>query len=124
MLANLGPEPFGQDFTPQHLQKMATGKNRPLKNFLMDNRVVVGIGNIYACEILFHAGLNPNKKARSLTKKQWTEIVESSRYVLEKAIKSGGTYGRQGKPCGCCATPISKITMGGRSTFFCPKCQK
>ncbi|MBW2485259.1 MAG: bifunctional DNA-formamidopyrimidine glycosylase/DNA-(apurinic or apyrimidinic site) lyase [Deltaproteobacteria bacterium] len=145
MLANLGPEPFGQDFTPQHLQKMAAGKNRPLKNFLMDNRVVVGIGNIYACEILFHAGLNPNKRVCSLTKKQWTEIVKSSRYVLEKAIKSGGTtisdfvnesgksgyfqlelqtYGRQGKPCGCCATPINKITMGGRSTFFCPKCQK
>jgi len=145
MLINLGPEPLGREFTPQYLQKMALGKNRPLKNFLMDNRIVVGIGNIYACEILFQAGLKPERKICRLTKKQWAEVVKSCRYVLEKAIKSGGTtisdfvnesgksgyfqlelqaYGKQGKPCSCCATPIKKITMAGRSTFFCPKCQK
>lgn len=145
MLTNLGPEPLGLDFTPQYLQKLAAGKSRPLKNFLMDSRVVVGIGNIYACEILFHAGLNPNKKIKALTKKQWEQVVDSTRYILDKAIKSGGTtisdfvnasgksgyfqlelqaYGKPGKPCGCCATPINKITMAGRSTFFCPRCQK
>lgn len=144
MLAELGPEPFEQKFTPQYLQKLAAGRNRPLKNFLMDNRVVVGIGNIYACEILFQAGLRPERKINTLRGKQWTKIVENSRYTLKKAIKRGGTsisdfvnesgrsgyfqlelqvYGRQGKPCNRCRTPIKKITMAGRSTFFCPKCQ-
>jgi len=145
MLANLGPEPLDRDFTPQYLQKLAQGKIRPLKNFLMDNRIVAGIGNIYASEILFQAGLRPKKKISTLTQKQWERVVESCRYVLEKAIKSGGTsisdfvnengrrgyfqlklqtYSRQGKPCICCNTPIKKITMAGRSTFFCPQCQK
>jgi len=145
MLANLGPEPLDHDFTPLYLQKLAQGKNRPLKNFLMDNRTVAGIGNIYASEIMFQARLRPEKKISTLTRKQWERVVESCRYVLEKAIKSGGTsisdfvnesgrrgyfqlelrtYGRQGKPCICCNMPIKKITMAGRSTFFCPHCQK
>jgi formamidopyrimidine-DNA glycosylase len=67
MLANLGPEPLGGDFTSQYLQRCAAGKNRPLKNFLMDSRIVVGIGNIYVCEILFHAGLHPETRVSSLT---------------------------------------------------------
>jgi formamidopyrimidine-DNA glycosylase len=145
MLENLGPEPLGPDFTPKYLKKVAANKSRPLKNFLMDNRVVVGIGNIYACEILFHARLKPTKEAKTLTIRQWTKVVESSRYVLQKAIDSGGTtisdfvnesgrtgyfqlelqtYGRRGQPCTNCSTPITRKTMAGRSTFFCPKCQK
>jgi formamidopyrimidine-DNA glycosylase len=145
MLANLGPEPLGQDFTSKYLQKCAAGKKRPLKNFLMDSRVIAGIGNIYACEILFHAGLNPGKKINRLTKKQWEKIVASSRYILEKAIESGGTtisdfvnesgksgyfqlelqvYGKRGQPCNFCSSPITKTNMAGRSTFFCPHCQK
>jgi len=145
MLANIGPEPLGPDFTPEYLKKCAAGKNRPLKNFLMDSRVVAGIGNIYACEILFHAGLNPETKVGRLTKKHWEKVVESSCRVLQSAIASGGTtisdfvnasgksgyfqlqlqaYGRESQPCSCCATPIAKKTMGGRSTYFCPKCQK
>jgi formamidopyrimidine-DNA glycosylase len=145
VLANLGPEPLGQNFTPKHLHKNAATKSRPLKNFLMDNHIVVGIGNIYACEILFHACLKPTKKVSSLTIREWGRVVESSRYVLQKAIESGGTtisdfvnesgksgyfqlklqvYGRQGKPCNICSTPITKKTMAGRSTFFCAQCQK
>lgn len=145
MLAELGPEPFDAHYNPEYLQKLASGRKRPLKNFLMDNRVVAGIGNIYASEILFRAGLNPEKKIRALSLKEWEEVVKSSRYVLDKAIKSGGTsisdfvnesgrsgyfqlelqaYGRQGKACLCCDTPIKKTTMAGRSTYFCPKCQK
>ena len=145
VLANLGPEPLGQNFTPKHLQKNAAGKSRPLKNFLMDNRIVVGIGNIYACEILFYACLKPTKKVSSLTSREWDRIVESSRYVLQKAIESGGTtisdfvnesgksgyfqlklqvYGRQKKPCNICSAPITRKTMAGRSTFFCSQCQK
>ncbi|HKJ15593.1 bifunctional DNA-formamidopyrimidine glycosylase/DNA-(apurinic or apyrimidinic site) lyase [Thermodesulfobacteriota bacterium] len=145
MLANLGPEPLGIDFTPEYLQSRAVGKNRPLKNFLMDSREIAGIGNIYACEILFHAGINPAKKICRLTMKEWTRVVASSKHVLQQAIESGGTtisdfvnesgksgyfqlklqaYGKQGKPCNCCSTPIAQKTMAGRSTFFCPKCQK
>lgn len=145
MLADLGPEPFGRGFTPEYLMSRAAGKTRPLKNFLMDSRIVAGIGNIYACEILFHAGLNPAKKISSLSMREWTIVVASSRHILRKAIESGGTtisdfvnesgrtgyfqlelqaYGKQGRPCTCCATPIAKKTMAGRSTYFCPKCQK
>ncbi len=145
MLSHIGPEPFGLEFNPRYLKKLAAEKNRPLKNFLMDSRVVAGIGNIYACEILFHACLNPEKKVSSLTIREWTKVVESSRYVLQKAIDSGGTtisdfvnesgksgyfqlelqtYGRQGKPCNTCFSPITRRTMAGRSTFFCSKCQK
>ena len=145
ILAGIGPEPLGKEFTPEYLHRLAAGKNRPLKNFLMDSRVVAGIGNIYACEILFHAGLNPQKKISRLTRKEWERVVAGSRHVLQKAITCGGTtisdfvnasgksgyfqlelqtYGRQGEFCKCCATPIAKKTMAGRSTFFCPKCQK
>lgn len=145
MLANLGPEPFDENFTPGYLKKQAAGKSRPLKNFLMDNRIVVGIGNIYACETLFHAGLNPEKKVSTLNIKEWARVVESSRYILQRAIESGGTtisdfvnesgkrgyfqlelqtYGRQGQACTCCSVPIARKTMAGRSTFYCPHCQK
>jgi formamidopyrimidine-DNA glycosylase len=145
VLANLGPEPFGRDFTPEYLRGRAAGKKRPVKNFLMDSREVAGIGNIYACEILFHAGFDPNKKINELTMNEWEKIVKSSRHVLQKAIESGGTtisdfvnesgksgyfqlelqtYGKLGLPCNSCATPIAKKIMAGRSTFFCPKCQK
>lgn len=145
MLAHIGPEPFSEEFTPKYLQQCAAGKNRPLKNFLMDSRVVAGIGNIYACEILHHAGLNPGKKVGRLTIREWAKIVGSSRYVLQKAIESGGTtisdfvnesgktgyfqlelqaYGKQGQSCNCCSTAIAKKTMAGRATFFCPECQK
>ena len=145
MLENLGPEPLGPDFSPAYLQKQAGGKRRPIKNFLMDNRIVVGIGNIYACEILFHAGLNPEKEASALTGKEWETVVASSRHILQRAIQSGGTsisdfvnesgkrgyfqlelqaYGKKDLPCNCCSTPIAKKLMAGRATFFCPKCQK
>lgn len=145
MLSNIGPEPFGQEFSPHYLHQLAAGKNRPIKNFLMDSRIVAGIGNIYACEILFHACLGPEKKVSKLTIREWTKVVESSRYILQKAIDSGGTtisdfvnasgksgyfqlelqtYGRQGAPCNTCSTPVTRKTMAGRSTFFCPKCQK
>ena len=110
----------------------------------MDSRVVAGIGNIYACEILFHAGLNPERKINSISKNAWGKVIASTHHILTKAIDSGGTtisdfvnesgksgyfqlelqtYGRQGQPCNSCSTPITKKTMAGRSTFFCPKCQ-
>lgn len=145
MLANLGPEPFSRDFNAHYLEKLAAGKSRPLKNFLMDSRVVGGIGNIYACEILFHAGLHPERKISGVSRNQWQKIVTGSRFILQKAIASGGTtisdfvnesgksgyfqlelqtYGKQGKPCSGCTTLIVKKIMAGRATFFCPNCQK
>ena len=145
LLAGIGPEPLGKEFTADYLHRLAAGKTRPLKNFLMDSRVVAGIGNIYACEILFHAGLNPSKKICRMSSKEWELVVASSRHILQNAIQCGGTtisdfvnasgkrgyfqlelqtYGRQGQPCNCCGSPIARKTMAGRSTFFCPKCQK
>ena len=145
MLSNIGPEPFRQEFNPFYLRQLAAGKNRPIKNFLMDSRVVAGIGNIYACEILFHAGLNPGRKISTLSINEWERIVAGTHHVLMQAIESGGTtisdfvnasgksgyfqlelqtYGRQGKSCNACSTPITRKTMAGRSTFFCPECQK
>jgi len=145
MLAHIGPEPFAEEFNASYLHKLATGKDRPVKNFLMDSRVVAGIGNIYACEILFHAGLNPTKKIKNLSMNDWKRVVAGTHHVLERAIASGGTtisdfvnesgksgyfqlelqtYGRQGKSCKSCECTISRITMAGRSTFFCPDCQK
>ena len=145
LLSNIGPEPFGKEFNPFYLRQLAAGKNRPIKNFLMDSRVVAGIGNIYACEILFHAGLNPGRKISTLSINEWERIVAGTHHVLMQAIESGGTtisdfvnasgksgyfqlklqtYGRQGKSCNACSTPITRKTMAGRSTFFCPECQK
>ncbi len=145
MLSHIGPEPFGQEFSPRYLRQLAADKNRPIKNFLMDSRVVAGIGNIYACEILFHAGLNPGRKISTLSINEWERIVATTHHVLMKAIESGGTtisdfvnesgrsgyfqlklqtYGRQGKPCNICSAPIARKIMAGRSTFFCPNCQK
>ena len=145
MLSHIGPEPFSKEFSLHYLHQLAAGKSRPVKNFLMDSRVVAGIGNIYACEILFDASLHPEKKVSRITKKEWGKIIASTHHILTKAIESGGTtisdfvnesgksgyfqlelqtYGRKDKPCNVCATPIARITMAGRATYFCPKCQK
>ena len=145
MLSHIGPEPFGQEFSPLYLHRLAAGKSKPLKNFLMDSSVVAGIGNIYACEILFEACLHPEKKICTLSMNEWGRIVASTHNVLQKAIDSGGTtisdfvnesgrsgyfqlelqtYGRQGRPCNVCSAPITRKLMAGRSTFFCPKCQR
>lgn len=145
MLSHIGPEPFGEEFSPLYLHQLAAGKSRPVKNFLMDSSVVAGIGNIYASEILFHAGLNPGKKIGRISKIEWEKVIVSTRHVLMKAIDSGGTtisdfvnesgrsgyfqlelrtYGRQGKSCYACSTPITKTIMAGRPTFFCPQCQE
>ncbi|MDH3393739.1 MAG: bifunctional DNA-formamidopyrimidine glycosylase/DNA-(apurinic or apyrimidinic site) lyase [Desulfobulbaceae bacterium] len=142
--ANFGPEPLGRSFTAAYLQKRAVGRKLPVKGFLMDNRVVVGIGNIYASETLFAAGVQPLAPAGSLVREQWQEIVRSAKKVLRKAIKAGGTtisdyvnaggesgyfqlelavYGRVGQPCHRCRTEIQRVMIGGRVTFFCPTCQ-
>jgi len=143
--AGLGPEPFSEDFTAEYLLAKARGKRQPVKSFLMDNRVVVGLGNIYANETLFAACTHPQTPVNRLLKLDWQLIVKKSRLILKKAIAMGGStisdyanvsgeagyfqlelavYGRQGQPCLRCGQPIERTVLGGRATFCCPFCQK
>lgn len=144
LFAHLGPEPLSDDFSVAYLKKALARRSGPIKNALMDAALVVGVGNIYACEALFGAKISPDRPAGSVSGK--AEIVhESIRKVLEEAIQSGGSslrdflsaegkagyfqhrfqvYGREGKPCFHCAAPIQRIRQAGRSTFFCTACQK
>jgi len=140
----IGPEPLGREYTAAYLRKRAGNRRQPVKNFLMDARVVAGIGNIYASEILFDAGLHPERPVCGLEPREWQRLVSSSRKILKRAIKCGGTtiadyvdasgsrglfqvelrvYGKKDAPCGRCAAPIKKTVLAGRSSFFCPHCQ-
>ncbi len=141
----LGPEPFTDEFSAGYLEKLAKGRKRPVKNFLMDGRVVAGIGNIYASEILFAAGVAPLKEVGSISLHVWKKIITETREILARAIKAGGStisdfvnssgekgyfqlslnvYGRGGKECPKCGKSIIKAVQAGRATFFCGKCQK
>jgi len=143
--AGLGPEPFSDDFSAGYLLAKAKGRKQPLKTFLMDNRVVVGFGNIYANETLFAVGLNPLTPAGQLSGNDWERLIAAGRKILSKAISMGGStisdyenasgeagyfqlelavYGRRGQPCQICGQPVRRIVLGGRATFFCPACQK
>ncbi len=145
LLSHLGPEPLSADFDADYLQAALAKRSGPLKPVLMDQALVVGVGNIYAAEALFRARLHPQLPAHTLGKLQVRILVPAIRQVLEEAIESGGStlrdyvrsdgdagyfqhhfavYGRTGKPCTRCATPVEQIVQAGRSTFFCPNCQK
>ena len=142
-LARVGAEPFSRKVTPAWLAEQARGRSRPIKNFLLDARILAGIGNIYACEILFAARLHPATPVTRLTLADWDRVLTETRRILTHAIKKGGTtvanylnskgeaglfqlellvYGRTGEPCRC-GTPINRLVQAGRSTFFCPLCQ-
>ncbi len=142
---NHGPEPLGRAFSVDYLLPRARGRKQPVKLFLMDGRVVAGIGNIYANEILFAAGIRPDTPAGKLNEKQWRAVLRHSRRILRLAIRSGGTtindflnasgesgyfqldlqiYGRSGQPCRICATPVIRTVLSGRATYYCPTCQK
>ncbi|MDP3182503.1 MAG: bifunctional DNA-formamidopyrimidine glycosylase/DNA-(apurinic or apyrimidinic site) lyase [Desulfobaccales bacterium] len=144
-LAQVGREPFSKKVTPQWLAEKAQGRLRPLKNFLLDGRLMAGIGNIYACEILFAAGIHPTAPVSRLSIEEWELVLKETRRILKRAILKGGTtvanflnsrgeagvfqlellvYGRAAEPCRRCGQIISRITQGGRSTFFCEVCQK
>lgn len=143
-LAQLGREPFSKKVTPEWLAGMTKGRSRPIKNFLLDGRVLAGIGNIYASEILFAAELHPATPVSRLSLDQWARVLKETRRILKRSIVKGGTtvanylnsrgeaglfqlelmvYGRAGEPCRRCGQVISRITQGGRSTFFCEGCQ-
>lgn len=144
LLKNIGPEPLVAAFNATYLYKRAASHKIPVKQFLLDSKNVAGVGNIYASEALFGAKINPFKAASSLTFADCENLVIAIQKVLEAAIFKGGTtirdfasgadergyfqtelkvYGRTGKPCYACKTPIVEIRLGQRSTFYCPCCQ-
>ena len=141
--SHLGPEPLGKDFSADYLYAKTRKKQQAIKNFIMDQKIVVGVGNIYASEALFLSGIRPSKRAFKLTRKQSQALVENIKVVLKKAIQAGGSYIRDflniegaasfqrqlyvyGKAeCECkhCGHRIKKIVQAGRSSFYCPQCQ-
>jgi formamidopyrimidine-DNA glycosylase len=143
-LEQVGREPFSRRVTPEWLAEVAQGRTRPLKNFLLDGRILAGIGNIYACEIMFAAGLHPATPAGGLKLADWVRVLQETRRILKRAIRQGGTtvndylnshgktglfqvelmvYGREGEPCHRCGKTIKRLVQAGRSSFFCPRCQ-
>lgn len=140
----LGPEPLEEDFNAGYLFKRSRGRKTPVKLFLMDNAVVTGIGNIYANETLFRCRIHPLRAAGSLKRGDFARLVEAARATLREAIEAGGStirdfrlvdgseghfaqqhsvYQRRGQHCPVCGQTIGHLTLGGRSTFFCPGCQ-
>ena len=144
LLRGLGPEPLERGFDGDHLWRIARGRSLPIKSLVMDNHVVVGVGNIYASEALFRAGIRPTRPAGKVSRARMAVLAASIREVLEAAIASGGStlrdyvngrgeagrfqfthfvYGREGAPCRVCGTPIRARYVGQRNTFYCPACQ-
>lgn len=144
LLKKLGPEPLGQDFHGDYFHRITRGKRQPIKSFVMDNQRVVGVGNIYANESLYRAGIHPLREAGSLSHTESVRLCENIKAVLEEALSMGGTtlkdfmnptgqpgyfrlklhvYGRGGQPCLHCNTPVSSCKIAGRQTSFCTVCQ-
>jgi len=145
LLAGLGPEPLGAGFDGAYLAHRARGRRAAIKSLLMDARVVVGVGNIYANEALFLAGIDPRRAAGRVSEARCARLAEAVRGVLAEAIERGGTtlrdyvngsgepgwfglslqvYGRRSEPCPRCSTPIRHALVGQRGTFWCPACQR
>ena len=147
MFVGMGPEPLGNAFNAQYLKDRLKGRKMPIKSALLDQKIVVGLGNIYVCEALWRAKIPPTCKAGDISAKKMAELVPTIRDVLAEAIESGGSslkdyrqadgelgyfqhsfavYGREGEPCKTegCGQEIARIVQSGRSTFYCPKCQK
>ena len=146
LIALLGPEPLGNAFSGAVLADALAGKRTPMKAALLDQTVVAGLGNIYVCEALHRAGVSPRRQARNLSRARAEALVPVIRDVLEEAIEAGGSslrdhrqatgelgyfqhafraYGREGAPCpNACGHAIRRIVQSGRSTFYCPACQR
>ena len=145
VLSNLGKEPWDKELTCAYLKKKIGNKKITVKQFLLDQSIITGIGNIYANEILFLAGIHPTKKVDTLSEKNLKDIIQYTQNVLELAIQKGGTtvrsytsslgvtgkfqlsllvYQREGQMCKHCHSIIEKLVQNGRSSFYCPKCQK
>jgi formamidopyrimidine-DNA glycosylase len=145
LLRELGPEPLGDEFTGAWLFRRARGRTLNVKAFIMDGHTVTGVGNIYANEALFMAGINPARAAGRIAEARYDKLSESIKSVLARAIELGGTtlrdfvggdgrpgyfqqtlcvYGRTGEPCRACGAPIRERRLGQRSTFYCSTCQR
>lgn len=145
LLAHLAPEPLGPDFTAEYLWRITRGRRVSIKQLLMNSRLVVGIGNIYANEALFRARLRPRRAAGSLRRADVVRLARAVRTVLGAAVRAGGTtlrdyvgtdgnpgwfrrklfvYERAGRPCRVCGSAIRQIAQGQRSSWFCPRCQR
>ncbi len=143
--ASTGPEPFSNLCTAAHFMTLAQRRQQPIKTFLMDSKVVAGIGNIYANEALMAAGIHPTRKACALQEQDWRILIPLIRQILTQAIACGGStisdfinangehgyfqmnfkvYGRKNQPCHQCGSLIEKIQISGRASYFCPSCQK
>jgi len=144
LLKKLGPEPLSEGFDTDILHRASRGRTCSVKSFIMNSHIVVGVGNIYACESLFLAGINPKRKAGSLSRARCGKLVKHIKNTLESAIRQGGTtlrdftredgqpgyfaqklnvYGRAGETCTVCKQPVRQITQQQRSTFYCTRCQ-
>ncbi len=145
MIARMGPEPLSDDFDGQHLFAHSRGRKGAVKNFIMNGEIVVGVGNIYACESLFSAAIHPRRPAGRISLARYELLADEIKKVLAKAIEMGGTtlrdfvngsgqagyfkqslnvYDREGQPCVGCAKPIRREVIGQRSTYFCAGCQR
>jgi formamidopyrimidine-DNA glycosylase len=145
LLAGLGPEPLSHTFDGDGLWLRSRGRRAAVKVFLMDQAVVVGVGNIYASEALFAAGIHPKRMAGAISRARYTRLADEVKRILAHAITRGGTtlrdfinpdgapgyfeqelfvYGRAGEPCRVCGTPIKSVVLGQRSAFYCPRCQR
>jgi formamidopyrimidine-DNA glycosylase len=144
-LRGLGPEPLEEQVTGRSLREACRGRRKPVKNFLMDTRAIAGVGNIYACEALHRAGIHPRRAIGRMGAAAWDRLAAAVKAVLREAIAAGGTtlrdffnaaeeaggfavalkvYDREGEPCGRCRAVIRRIVQAGRSTFYCPRCQR
>jgi formamidopyrimidine-DNA glycosylase len=145
LLARLGPEPLSADFNEAYLFGSTRRRRVAIKQHLMNSHVVVGVGNIYASEALFLAGIRPGRAAGRLTRSECARLVQTMRQVLTEAIEQGGTtlrdfvredgshgyfgqhlrvYGRAGQACLSCETPVKQLMQGNRSSYYCPACQR
>ena len=146
-LAGLGPEPLGNAFSEDHLLARLKGRKMPIKSALLDQKIVAGLGNIYVCETLYRAGIHPARQAGAISERRVRSMVPIIRQVLEEAIAAGGSslrdfrqadgelgyfqhnfdvYGREGMTCKTqeCQAEIRRIVQSGRSSFYCPTCQR
>ncbi len=145
LLSILGPEPLSEAFTGKHLFELAEKRKLPVKQFIMDQKVVTGVGNIYATEALFAAGISPIRSAGNISLKRYQRLTLAIRVILEQAIQQGGTtlkdfvggdgkpgyfqqtlhiYGKTGGNCPKCQTALKSLKLASRNSVYCPKCQK
>lgn len=145
LLAGLGPEPLGDGFDGEYLHRTSRNRTLAVKQFIMDSRIVAGIGNIYASEALFRAGIRPDKPVGELSRPRCARLAAAIKETLAEAISRGAialhvfreengnadwftiktaVYGRAGEPCPRCGAPVSSTRQGGRATYFCRRCQR